>query len=275
MPQTEHHLSCAALSIAGSDSCGGAGIQADLKTFQAFGVHGASAITAITAQNTVNVNQVQRSPASLLEAQIEACLLDLPIRAIKTGMLASAELIGTTAARLRSIATPIPLVVDPVMVATSGARLLDIDAEQQLMEHLLPLATLVTPNLPEAALMTGLTVDHAPQDLAANLIERGAQAVLIKGGHGREEQCVDWLIQPDQHRSFEWPRKAGQYHGTGCTFSAAITALLATGKTLTEAVDLAGHWLQQQISSAALPVQGQLHLLPFEPFDANVTQTAS
>ncbi|MEM7053196.1 MAG: bifunctional hydroxymethylpyrimidine kinase/phosphomethylpyrimidine kinase [Pseudomonadota bacterium] len=253
----------AALTIAGSDSSGGAGIQADLKAFQAFNVFGATALTAITAQNTSAVYDVQSLRDTILAAQIRACIEDLPIGAIKTGMLANAALIQATADTLRECAADIPLVLDPVMVATSGARLLDIEAEQLLIEQLLPRAALVTPNLPEAAVMTGLQVDSDPLVVAEKLIELGAKAVLLKGGHGSETICTDWLVSSAGQLSFDWPRRAGQFHGTGCAFSAAITALLAKGESLQAAVSAAGLWLQQQIGSARKPLRGDLWVLPF------------
>lgn len=253
----------AALTIAGSDSSGGAGIQADLKTFQAFGVFGASAITAITAQNTVSVYDVQTLNADILSTQIKACMEDLPIGAIKTGMLANAELIEATVDTLHEYASNTPLILDPVMVATSGARLLDIEAERLLTERLLPQATLVTPNLPEASVMTGLPADSDPLQLAEKLLEQGAKAVLLKGGHGDEDICTDWLVSAEGQLSMNWPRRRGHFHGTGCAFAAAIAALTAKGRNLQQAVSDAGLWLQQQIAAARKPLKGDLHVLPF------------
>ena len=253
----------AALTIAGSDSSGGAGIQADLKTFQAFGVFGASAITAITAQNTVSVYDVQALGADIVSIQIKACIEDLPIGAIKTGMLANTELIEATADTLEAYASDIPLVLDPVMVATSGSRLLDIEAERLLAQRLLPQATLVTPNLPEASVMTGLPVGSDPLQLADKLLELGARAVLLKGGHGDEAICTDWLVSADGQLSVNWPRRTGNFHGTGCAFAAAIAALTAKGHTLQQAVSDAGLWLQQQIAAARKPQKGELYVLPF------------
>ena len=267
-PQTASNSMHSALTIAGSDSSGGAGIQADLKTFHAFEVFGASALTAITAQNTAGVFGVQALSGDLLSAQIRACIEDLPIGAIKTGMLANTELIQATADTLDDSAADIPLVLDPVMVATSGARLLDTEAETLLSERLLPRATLVTPNLPEAAVMTGLPIDSDPVQLAENLMQRGAQAVLVKGGHGSDAICTDWLISSEGQLSLDWPRHKGQFHGTGCAFSAAITALLARGETLQTAVSTAGQWLQQQIGRSYQPLKGDLHILPFQPLSA-------
>ena len=265
-PQNSIHDVPVALTIAGSDSSGGAGIQADLKTFQAFGVFGASAITAITAQNTVSVYDVQSLRADILAAQIRACIEDLSIGAIKTGMLANGELIETAADTLDECASDIPLVLDPVMVATSGARLLDIEAERLMIERLLPKATLITPNLPEASAMTGLAVDSDPVQLAEKLLEQGAKAVLLKGGHGGEAICTDWLVSANGQLSMDWPRRPGQFHGTGCAFAAAIAALIAKGQDLQQAVSGAGLWLQQQIANARKPLSGHLRILPFTAF---------
>lgn len=261
-PQAHPPLEVAALSIAGSDSSGGAGIQADLKTFAALGVYGATAVTAVTAQNTVAVTRVETLAAQMVEAQILACLEDLPIRAIKTGMLASSSLIEAVAAALAEARDAV-LIVDPVMVATSGARLLDEQAVDALIRHLLPAADLVTPNRPEAAALGGGNPNDDAQDLARRILDRGARAVLIKDGHGAGETCRDWLVTASGSVEFARPRLSGRYHGTGCALSAAICAYMARGDTLNEAVARAGDWLAGQLERARLPRSGTLALLPF------------
>ena len=256
-----------AMTIAGSDSCGGAGIQADLKTFAALGVFGASALTAITAQNTAAVSGVSVLDPDFVGQQIAACFADLPIAAIKTGMLANAEIARAVVeeiGRTREIAgNRVPLIVDPVMIATSGASLLDDRAIATVWEELLPLATLVTPNLPEAAALTGRPVDTDPETLGALLLESGVAAVLVKGGHAKGETCRDLLVVPGASTAFDWPRIAGEFHGTGCAYSAAITALCARGHSLEVAISKSGAWLQQQIRGAFRPLHGSLGMLPF------------
>jgi hydroxymethylpyrimidine/phosphomethylpyrimidine kinase len=232
-----------ALTIAGSDSSGGAGIQADLKTFSAFGVYGASVITALTAQNTRGVQGVEVVSASFVAAQLNSVLSDLDVDAIKTGMLANAEVATTIANVLRSRPAR-PLVVDPVMVATSGDVLLAPEAVDALKKDLLPLATLVTPNLAEAAILLGTEPAHSEADMASQAdalrMATGCHAVLIKGGHGVEDVAVDILASASGVDRFARPRIATPHsHGTGCTLSAAIAALLAQGVELAQAVDRA------------------------------------
>lgn len=227
-----------ALTIAGSDSGGGAGIQADLKTFEALGVYGTSVITAVTAQNTVAVTAVHEIPVSVVRAQLTAVLDDFDPAAVKTGMLSTVPAIRTVAALLGK--RPRPLVVDPVMVSKSGARLLRTSSIEALLKELLPLAELVTPNLPEAAVLAGFAI-HSEDDAkaAARRIQAfGARAVLIKGGHGTGATVVDGLLDGRTWRRFEHERIESRHtHGTGCTLSAAITAFLARGETLPEAVE--------------------------------------
>ena len=227
-----------ALTIAGSDSGGGAGIQADLKTFQQFGVYGTSVIVALTAQNTRGVRSVHAVPPDMVRDQLAALAEDLPPAAVKTGMLASAPLVRQVADAIEEFGWH-PIVVDPVMVSTSGHRLLDADAEAVLRSRLLPRATLVTPNLEEAAILTGLPVtDTAQMELAgARLLELGAGAALVKGGHLPGDRMVDVLVTPQGVRPFVHPRVATRStHGTGCTLSAAVTAGLALGRDLEVAV---------------------------------------
>ena len=231
-----------ALTIAGSDSSGGAGIQADLKTFSAFGVYGASVITALTAQNTRGVQGIEPVSAAFVAEQLRSVLSDLAVGAIKTGMLANAEIVQTVATALRS-APPRHLVVDPVMVATSGDVLLAPQAVYALKNDLIPLATLITPNLPEAGILLGGRQATSEAEIVAQaeaLRAVGCEAVLIKGGHGAGNDAVDILVGVSGVERFVRPRVATPHsHGTGCTLSAAITALLAQGVGLSEAVDRA------------------------------------
>ena len=241
-----------ALSIAGSDPSGGAGIQADLKTFHQFGVYGMAAITALTAQNTTGVSGVHVVPHDFLRQQLEALAADLPPDAIKTGMLADVHLATTTADCVRAFGWT-PLVVDPVMIASSGDRLLSVDAEQVIRDRLLPLATLVTPNLDEASLLTGLEVrDVAQMERAGTvLLDAGAAAVLMKGGHLPDDTIVDLLLTPDGVRRFTHARiRTTSTHGTGCTLSAAITAGLASGRALESAVEAGLDYVVRAIESA-------------------------
>jgi hydroxymethylpyrimidine/phosphomethylpyrimidine kinase len=228
-----------ALTIAGSDSSGGAGIQADLKTFSVFGVYGASVITALTAQNTRGVQAVEAVPAGFVAAQLDSVLSDLGVDAVKTGMLADAGIVETVARVLRGGADR-PLVVDPVMVATSGDVLLKPEAIGAVRSALIPLATLITPNLAEAAVLldTGKAESEAEmRDQARALLALGCRAALVKGGHATGDQAVDALADASGVETFASPRVATPHtHGTGCTLSAAVAALLAQGVTLPDAV---------------------------------------
>jgi hydroxymethylpyrimidine/phosphomethylpyrimidine kinase len=214
------------LTIAGSDSGGGAGIQADLKAFAAAGCFGTSAIVALTAQNTLGVAAVQELLSSFVEAQLEAVFSDIGVDAAKTGMLFSRELIDTVAAFLA--VHRVPLVVDPVMVASSGAKLLQDDAVEALVDRLFPLATVVTPNLMEAEALAGT---GTRQDLAERIHELGAPAVVVTGGHG--EDTVDHLFDGERHIEIQVERhEVAATHGAGCTHSATLAALLAKGESL-------------------------------------------
>lgn len=241
-----------ALSIAGSDSSGGAGIQADLKTFSAFGVYGATAITALTAQNTTGVSGVHAVPPEFVVAQIDAVLSDFKVGAIKTGMLANAAIVRAVVERLEQ-APSIPLVVDPVMVATSGANLLDPQAMESVRTRLMPRADLITPNLPEAARLLGTTEvsdESGMREQAAALLARGARAVLLKGGHGQGADAIDLLAWGGRMATFARPRvDTRATHGTGCTLSAAITALLAAGIGLETAVARAKDYVWRALTS--------------------------
>ncbi|MBT8397225.1 MAG: bifunctional hydroxymethylpyrimidine kinase/phosphomethylpyrimidine kinase [Gemmatimonadetes bacterium] len=241
-----------ALTIAGSDSGGGAGIQADLKTFHAFGVFGTSALTAVTAQNTLGVQAIHPIPIDLVRSQIDSVATDLRPDSIKSGMLATAELVETVAQSILDHGLE-NYVLDPVMVATSGDRLLEEDAEDALRTQLIPLATLVTPNLHEARTLTGLPVDTLEdmRDAAVALVEMGAGAALVKGGHLDEGEVVDLFW--DGERETTWRRAklpARHTHGTGCTLSAAAAAGLALGASLPEAADQAIDFVARAIGTA-------------------------
>ncbi len=241
-----------ALTIAGSDSGGGAGIQADLKTFEAYGVFGTTALTAVTAQSTVGVRAVHLVTPLVLEAQIAAVAEDLEPAAVKTGMLATAELVAAGARAIRSHRLS-PLVVDPVMVSTSGDRLLDEDAVARLLSDLLPLATLATPNLAEAEILTGREIRDASEMLAAAraLVDTGCGAALVKGGHLAGERIRDVFWDGRVERVWETTRLPGRNtHGTGCTLSAAITAGLALGNDLEGAIDSAIGYTRRAIAAA-------------------------
>ena len=250
MPNTPMRV---ALTIAGSDSGGGAGIQADLKTFHAFGVYGASAVTAITAQNTLGVGAVHPVPVDVVRAQIDAVATDLPPRAVKTGMLATGELVESVARAVEDHGLE-RYVLDPVMVATSGDRLLVPDAETAVRNALVPAAFLVTPNLHEARILTGLAVTSVEEmaDAGRALVEMGARAALVKGGHlSGTGEAVDVLWDGAHERIWRRPRVATVHtHGTGCTLSAAITAGLALGRPLGEAVARATEYMARAIATA-------------------------
>jgi len=241
-----------ALTIAGSDSGGGAGIQADLKTFAAFGVYGASAITAITAQNTIGVRAIHEVPASVVAAQIDAVLDDIGADAAKTGMLSTAEIIETVADRLRTHALA-ALVVDPVMVAKSGDRLLREDAVRALRDLLLPLAAVVTPNAPEATELSGIDVVDATsaREAARRIHDLGPALVVVKGGHLGGDTSDDLVFDGRTFEVLSGRRIATRHtHGTGCTFSAAICACLARGLAPLEAVREARAFVQGAIEHA-------------------------
>jgi hydroxymethylpyrimidine/phosphomethylpyrimidine kinase len=247
------HAPAIALTVAGSDSGGGAGIQADLKTFSALGVYGASVITAVTAQNTRAVTAVHAIPVETIAAQLGAVFDDLAISAMKIGMLGGPEIIDTVARSLHG--RGLPVVLDPVMVAKSGDALLPEEAVAALRETLLPLASLLTPNLPEAARLLGVDVAASEAEMAAQgraLLALGPQAVLMKGGHGKGERCVDLLVTSGGGTlRLEAPRRATRNtHGTGCTLSAAIAAGLAKGTDLASAVRAAHDYLQGAIAAA-------------------------
>ncbi len=241
-----------ALTVAGSDSGGGAGIQADLKTFHQFGVYGMSAITAVTAQNTLGVAGVYPLPTEAVVSQMEEVLRDLGTDAAKTGMLFSAEIIRAVAGVFRAYEVD-KLVVDPVMVAKGGAKLLLDEAVEALKQDLLPLALVVTPNLPEAEVLTGMTIANRAQmeEAARRIHAMGARHVVIKGGHLDSDELVDLLYDGESFAAFPHRRVHTRHtHGTGCTFSAALTAELALGTPLTLAVKRAKRFIVEAIATA-------------------------
>lgn len=242
-----------ALTIAGSDSSGGAGIQADLKTFAALGVYGASAITALTAQNTRGVTGIHAVPAEFVTAQIDAVFSDFDVGAVKIGMVAQAASIDAIAAALSRWA-PRHVVLDPVMVATSGDRLLASDAVKALRTRLIPLASVITPNLPEAAALLDAPVAANQAEIESQgrrLLALGCRAVLIKGGHGEGAESVDYLVDADNAIALAAPRLATKNtHGTGCSLSSAVAAGLARGEALEQAVRSAKAWISAAIGAA-------------------------
>lgn len=242
-----------AMTIAGSDSGGGAGIQADLKTMTAFGVYGTSVITALTAQNTLGVVGIHDVPPAFVEAQIEAVLSDIGADAIKTGMLVNAAIVRAVALCLRRSAVR-NLVVDPVMLAKGGDPLLAGDAADALMTELLPLATVVTPNVHEARVLSGVGVVNAAsaREAALRILDLGPKWVLIKGGHRPEAQnAIDFLTDGVQELELLRPRiQTSSTHGTGCTYSAAICACVARGMAMPAAVTMARDYIQQAIATA-------------------------
>jgi hydroxymethylpyrimidine/phosphomethylpyrimidine kinase len=256
------------LAIAGSDSGGGAGIQADIKTASALGAYAMTAITAITAQDTTGVGAIHPVPADVVREQIMRCLSDIGADAIKTGMLGSVEITATVADILGTQGKGIPLVVDPVMVATSGAMLSNDAAVVEIVRLLLPLASLVTPNLPEAERLCGFPLKSSDDLLRAGerLLHMGARAALIKGGHGGSDTLTDLLFVPDEPprpyiaRLVDTPHT----HGTGCTLSTAIACGLGEGLPLADAVQRAHDFVQRAIRTAPGLGKGNgpINLLP-------------
>lgn len=243
------------LTIAGSDSGGGAGIQADLKTFSALGCFGTSVITAVTAQNTVGVRSVHGIPAKMIEDQLQAVLEDIAPVAVKIGMINRAEVVQVIEKELKNYNQSVPVILDPVMVATSGDRLIEADTVTQLVEKLFPLVTLVTPNIDEAIILSGQEINNLADMVAAGrkIIEKGAKAVLIKGGH---------LIGPIIHDVFISGNDAPvvlesafiaskNLHGTGCTLSSAIAAEMAKGNTLLIAINNAKNYISQALQTGS------------------------
>lgn len=251
-----------ALTIAGSDSGGGAGIQADLHTFSAFGVHGLSAITAVTAQNTQAVTQVLTLPLSMLQAQIDAVLDDFPVAAAKIGMLGSPAVVRLLERVLAQQPT-LPVVLDPVLIATTGAALGRSGVANAIVRHLLPRACLITPNVPEAEQLLGRSISSIDQlgSAAEALQDAGAQAVLLKGGHLAGDKVVDVLRIDSREFRFEHARVEVEGHGTGCTLSAAIAANLALGLALEDAVEASVGYVHRALLASYRPGRGRISVL--------------
>jgi len=269
-----------ALTIAGSDSGGGAGIQADLKSMEANGVFGTSVITAITAQNTTAVTEAQPVALDLISAQLEAVLSDFPVAAIKTGMLATADIIERVADDLKA-RDSYPLVVDPVMISKSGYELLAPEAVATLRDRLLPLATVITPNLHEAGHLLDATVRTEPdmRNAARALYDMGPEAVLVKGGHlATTDDAVDVLYDGTTFHAVRAPRiDTPHTHGTGCTYASAIAAHLAHGRDLPTAVEQAKAYVTGAIEHALPLGSGHgptNHFFHAAPFKATETETA-
>jgi hydroxymethylpyrimidine/phosphomethylpyrimidine kinase len=241
-----------ALTIAGSDSGGGAGIQADLKTFHQYNVHGCSVVTAVTAQNTREVAAVHPIPPEVVRAQLKAVIEDLTPDAVKTGMVVDSSIVLSIEEGLKLLGD-VPYVLDPVMISTSGHRLVDETAQAAIVDRLLPHATVVTPNLPEAEALTGNPVRDLADMRAAgqSIMDLGAAAVLVKGGHLPGAMAVDLLVTPSGEQTWHRPRLRTRHtHGTGCTLSAAIAAALATGCGLADSVDRGLDFVARALSSA-------------------------
>lgn len=257
-PAAPSHRPPIALTIAGSDSGGGAGIQADLKTFTVLGCYGATVVTAITAQNTLGVQEASALEPALVRQQMDSVLTDIGADAAKTGMLANADVVEAVAAGVRAHNLA-PLVVDPVMVAKGGAHLLAAEAREALVRLLLPLATVITPNLPEAEALTGLTID-SPQSVheaARRLHGMGPAWVVVKGGHRPGPEAVDVVYDGQSFHYLSAPRVASsRTHGTGCTYSAAVAAYLAQGRPVLESLRLAKTFVTRAIQSAPLIGRG-------------------
>ncbi|MSQ08856.1 MAG: bifunctional hydroxymethylpyrimidine kinase/phosphomethylpyrimidine kinase [Dehalococcoidia bacterium] len=257
-----------ALTVAGSDSGGGAGIQADLKTFAALGVYGTSVITAITAQNTLGVTRVQALAPVMVKAQIDAIMSDIGADAVKTGMLANAAIVRAVAAKIREHGFK-AIVVDPVMLAASGARLLVEEAVESYKRELFPLATIVTPNVPEAEVLAGMTIKSASdQKEAARVLKRlGPRYVIVKGGHLTGRDSLDLLFDGRKFIEFRAARIATRNnHGTGCTFASAIAAGLAHGRSVEDSVHTAKHYVHEAIRTAFSVGEGHGPLNHFHAF---------
>lgn len=251
------------MTIAGSDSGGGAGIQADLRTFAAHRVHGLCALAALTAQNTRGITAVHAVPTDFLRAQIDACFADFNVVAVKIGMLASAEIVTAVADALAHY-RPRFVVLDPVMVATSGAKLLNDDAHHALRERLIPLASVLTPNIPEAQWLLGqrIATDRDAEHALHGLHALGAQAVMLKGAHLHEgETVIDRWLDASGQAQFIHPRLSIEGHGTGCTLAAAIAANLALGLAPRQAAEAASDYIARALAGSYRPGCTELHVL--------------
>jgi hydroxymethylpyrimidine/phosphomethylpyrimidine kinase len=255
------------LTIAGSDSCGGSGIQADMNTFAAFGVYGASVITAVTARNTIDIQAVEPVSDRMIVSQIESVLEDLPISAIKTGMLPSVPGIAVLGEMLGQLTPRIPMVVDPVVIEPKGRELGGDTILEAVQNHLFPLATVITPNLEEAQVLTDSTINDMDEMEAAarELLEYGSYAVFLKGGQFGGGEITDMLMTSDELFTYSHPAFKGRFHGTGCALSSAVAAGLAMDKALPEAVKDAVDYVQGCLQNSRAPVKGHHGLLGHTP----------
>ncbi len=246
------------LTIAGSDSSAGAGLQADLKTFAAFGVYGVCAATAITAQSTIGVESVLPLAADIVTGQIETLAGDITVHATRTGMLATAAIVEAVVAAIEALELPL-VVVDPVIRSTSGRSLLDDDGVKALREELLPLARVITPNIPEAEALSGVRISSTEhvRTAARKIQELGVNAVVITGGHAAGDTVVDVMLDGDDLREFRTPRVGGRAHGTGCTFASAVASLLARGEPLDAACQQAQEYVAGALRNSLAPGRGE------------------
>lgn len=251
------------LTIAGSDSCGGSGIQADLNTFAAFGVYGASVVTAVTARNTVDTQAVEPVSDRMIVSQMESVMQDLPISAIKTGMLPSVAGIAILGEMLEKISPRIPMVVDPVVIEPRGKELVGNTILEAMQDHIFPLATVITPNLEEAEVLTGRKINNmgVMESAARDLIKHGSQAVFLKGGRFGDGEITDILLTGDDLFTFPHAAFEGRFHGTGCALSSAIAAGLALGRSLPESVEDAVEYVQGCLRDSLAPLTGHIGLL--------------
>jgi hydroxymethylpyrimidine/phosphomethylpyrimidine kinase len=268
-PMQSPVIETSVLTIAGSDSCGGAGIQADLNTFAAFGVYGASVVTAVTARNTLGVQAVEPISDRMIVDQLESIFEDLPITAIKTGMLPSVAGITILGEMLATIDPVIPMVVDPVVIEPEGKELTGDTALEAIQTHLFPLATLITPNLEEAEVLTCMTI-RSMDDMevaARELLNRGCKAVFLKGGRFGGDEITDLLMSRDGILTYTHGAFEGRFHGTGCALSSAVAAGLALGRSLPEAVQGAVDYVQLCLQNSLAPVKGRHGLLRHKPLN--------
>jgi hydroxymethylpyrimidine/phosphomethylpyrimidine kinase len=251
------------LTIAGSDSCGGSGIQADMNTFAAFGVYGASVVTAVTARNTVGIQAVEPVSDRMIVDQMESVMEDLPICAIKTGMLPSVAGIAVLGEILGQLTPRIPMVVDPVVIEPKGKELAGDTILEAVRNHLFPLATVITPNREEAEVLTGKSINSMEEmEVAARkLLELGPGAVFLKGGQFGSGDIIDILLTRNELFAFSHPAFKGRFHGTGCALSSAVAAGLAMGRALPEAVEDAVEYVQECLRNSLAPVKGRVGLL--------------
>jgi hydroxymethylpyrimidine/phosphomethylpyrimidine kinase len=255
------------LTIAGSDSCGGSGIQADLNTFAAFGVYGASVITAVAARNTVEVKAVEPVSHGMIVSQVESVMDDLPIAAIKIGALPSVAGITVLGEHLAGLRPRVPMVVDPVVIEPKGKELSGEFILEALQNHLFPLATLITPNLAEARILTGMKIETVQEmeSAARQLLRFGSEAVLLKGGTFNGSEITDLLVTGEKTERYTHRTFPGLFHGTGCALSSAVAAQLAMDVSLPRAVDIAIAYVQECLASSRAPVKGHAGLLGYCP----------